>query len=590
LFAVTGGLAAPGIAAGIAAFAGGTAATAVAAALFSSTLAVTTIFGVGGGSLAAYKMQRRTQGLTEFTFCKDTGKESKSKDDADDAVEAELFSTICLSGWLRDRFDFQRPWGRTPSYPRLTDRLELLERFYSIYRPDHVAKILETWKGEEKELWELLREKYGRSPDNLFPLDEGPRFQGALTLEQREVVDQQFVELGYTTLPAAKSGQPTPFERMRVGWKRRMQEPQKVSQCWRETPARIQERSSMLPVDSLHGPHLLGTSHASSFTDGASAASSGLESESTTECMTPDNREDSNDSPSQPKHLSTVWDYEANYGGEMYTIRWESELLTELCDSVADLAFDLVSSGSAQILKHTALSTLLAAVAWPYALVNAANMIDGTWTLAVERADEAGKELARSLLMSRAGHRPVTLVGFSFGARAIYSCLKELARYQEKWEDYQERNESQSYVQPAAMPVDVDEHSDEFYRYMREPASIVEDVILMGMPNHLSLSSWIACRQVVAGRLVHCFSQKDLILSLMFQFKRFGLKPVCGTVPVAVPGVENIDVTDLVQGHQDYCLVAGDILKRVRHCQPFRSRPTLVFVPDLATASGSSDV
>lgn len=47
----------------------------------------------------------------------------------------------------------------------------------------------------------------------------------------------------------------------------------------------------------------------------------------------------------------------------------------------------------------------------------------------------------------------------------------------------------------------------------------------MGLPNHLSLSSWEACRQVVAGRVVNCFSQKDLILSLMFQYKKFGLKP-----------------------------------------------------------------
>jgi hypothetical protein len=31
-----------------------------------------------------------------------------------------------------------------------------------------------------------------------------------------------------------------------------------------------------------------------------------------------------------PKHLLTVWDYHANYGGELYTVRWEGELLMEL--------------------------------------------------------------------------------------------------------------------------------------------------------------------------------------------------------------------------------------------------------------------
>jgi hypothetical protein len=236
--------------------------------------------------------------------------------------------------------------------------------------------------------------------------------------------------------------------------------------------------------------------------------------------------------------------------------------MIELCDSVADLAFELVSGGTAQILKHTALSTIMSAIAWPYALVNAANMIDGTWTLAVERSDEAGRELARSLLFSRAGHRPVTLIGFSFGARAIYACLKELAHCQEIWE----KNNSDGADNINRCDK---HHGSNLYTRMREPASIVEDVILMGLPNHLSLSSWSACRQIVAGRLVHCFSQKDLILSLMFQFKRLGLKPVCGTCPVNVSGVENIDVSDLVSAHQDYCLVAGTILKRVRHGQPF---------------------
>ena len=45
---------------------------------------------------------------------------------------------------------------------------------------------------------------------------------------------------------------------------------------------------------------------------------------------------------------------------------------------------------------------------------------------------------------------------------------------------------------------------------------------------------------------------------------------VCGTCTVDVPGVENFDVSDLVSGHQDYCLITGDILKRVRLDQPFR--------------------
>ncbi len=50
--------------------------------------------------LLGYKMHRRTKGLTEFDFQKE-GSIKKS--------EAELFSTVCISGWLRDSRDFQRP-------------------------------------------------------------------------------------------------------------------------------------------------------------------------------------------------------------------------------------------------------------------------------------------------------------------------------------------------------------------------------------------------------------------------------------------------------------------------------------------------
>ena len=46
-------------------------------------------------------MHRRTKGLTEFNF----HKEAVAGKDTD----AELFSTVCISGWLRDARDFQRP-------------------------------------------------------------------------------------------------------------------------------------------------------------------------------------------------------------------------------------------------------------------------------------------------------------------------------------------------------------------------------------------------------------------------------------------------------------------------------------------------
>ena len=324
LFAVTGGLAAPGIAAGVAALAGGGAAvTAAATAVFTSTAAVTAIFGVGGGSLAAYKMQRRTQGLTSFEFHKESG---------DDCVD--LFLTVAISGWLRDECDFQRPWGVLPSNPSIQDRLELLERFYAVHSPDHVSKckkILQSWQGEEEQLWRLLRDKYGRDPSSLFPL-AGPRQRYGLTLEQKETIDLLFVELGYVVKPTSAESiheqhqqLPTPLGRVRMSWKMRHNELQPSG------PLSIGNSSGLqLGKDSLHGPHSLekDTSFGASMSGAdsvSSFSSSGIDRASSAMSSTNGSRDEGNEKSTIPKHISTVWDYSSYYGGELYTVKWEGE-------------------------------------------------------------------------------------------------------------------------------------------------------------------------------------------------------------------------------------------------------------------------
>lgn len=540
----------------------GSAAAATAALVtLTSTAVVTTIFGVGGGSLAAYKMQRRTQGLTEFEFTREAGQEvSSTASHTESKPEAELFTTICISGWLRDAHDFQRPWGIHPSKPRLRDPLELLQRFYYVLRPDYVAncpKILNRWKGEEDKLWKVLRQKYGRDPDSLFPLPNGPRLEGDLTVEQQEVLDLIFVELGYNSIAPSKEtsqcdgssdGIESKFDR---GSSERKSIPSEAA----VRPTLALERWQNNKTSEHTRVGAMG--QRSSSPSRSTVSSDGDEIRLQTEAL---------------RHLETVWDFSATYAGELYTVRWESNLLRKICECVMDLAMDLVTGATRHILKQTVLSTLLAAVIWPSYVMNVANLIDEDWTLAVERADEAGKELAKTLLLSRVGQRPVTLLGYSFGARVVYSCLKELARLQDEWAEYREEKES-SRVRTA-----VQQHRfaklERQFNGMREPCSIVEDAIIMGLPNHLSVSSWRACRLVVAGRLVNCYSTKDLILSLMFQAKRFSpgvqtiLKPVCGTCSVNEAGVENVDVSDLVQGHQDYCLVIGKILQRVKLGEP----------------------
>lgn len=213
----------------------------------------------------------------------------------------------------------------------------------------------------------------------------------------------------------------------------------------------------------------------------------------------------------------------------------------------------------------------MVACSLPMAVLAAANKIDSTWTLACNRADEAGKGLAKTLLEASSGNRPVTLIGFSMGARVIFSCLVELGKEQIEWEKRRVEKAEMTKKPKRDSKAGKAEAESETDTPIREPASIVQDVILMGLPFHLDKASWEICRQVVAGRLVNCYIPKDLVLLYIFNVNRLStdvLSPVCGTSPVRVPGVENYNVKKYVAGHNEYCGYAGEVLRHIQLNQP----------------------
>jgi pimeloyl-ACP methyl ester carboxylesterase len=70
----------------------------------------------------------------------------------------------------------------------------------------------------------------------------------------------------------------------------------------------------------------------------------------------------------------------------------------------------------------------MASLQAPILLTKLSYLLDNPWSVSIARADAAGLILADSLIDRNLGLRPVTLVGFSLGARVIYAALKELAR------------------------------------------------------------------------------------------------------------------------------------------------------------------
>ncbi|KAF9089870.1 hypothetical protein BGX27_002383 [Mortierella sp. AM989] len=202
--------------------------------------------------------------------------------------------------------------------------------------------------------------------------------------------------------------------------------------------------------------------------------------------------------------------------GDHFALLWEPEMLMQLGNAIRLLATEVITLTAQEILKHTLLSALLSALAWPMALTRLGYLIDNPWSIALDRAKLAGLVLADSLLMrSYLGFRPVTLVGYSLGARVIFYCLLELGRL------------------------------DAF--------GIVENAYLFGAPITASETQWRQARSAVAGEFVNGFLRNDWVLGFLFRATTGGLGTVAGLRPIDnVPGLNNMDLTSHVEGHLDY--------------------------------------
>lgn len=207
---------------------------------------------------------------------------------------------------------------------------------------------------------------------------------------------------------------------------------------------------------------------------------------------------------------------------EVFALRWELEALIEMGKSLESMVSSVAwTVATREIIVRTAFASLMFAM-WPIAL---AGIVDNPFSVAKSRADKAGLVLADALINKAQGERPVTLIGYSMGARLIYSCLTSLA-------------ECRAF-------------------------GLVESVVLIGTPAPSDASVWRAIRSVVAGRLVNVYSEKDFVLAYLYrtssiQFGVAGLEEVEN-----VKGVENVDVTAIVSGHMRYPRLIGTILENI---------------------------
>uniref|UniRef100_A0A670Z8J8 Transmembrane and coiled-coil domains 4 n=1 Tax=Pseudonaja textilis TaxID=8673 RepID=A0A670Z8J8_PSETE len=212
---------------------------------------------------------------------------------------------------------------------------------------------------------------------------------------------------------------------------------------------------------------------------------------------------------------------------EQYCLAWESKYLLELGSALDTLWNGLVNMVAQEALKYTVLAGIVTALTWPASLLAVAGVIDNPWGVCLHRSTEVGKHLAQILLSRRQGKRPVTLVGFSLGARVIYFCLQEMAKE-------------------------------------KDCEGIVEDVVLLGAPVDGDPKSWKQITKVISGRIINGFCRGDWLLRFVYrtasiQLNVAGLQPVC----LDDRRMVNVDLSSIVNGHLDYMKQMDAILKAV---------------------------
>ncbi|KAI1456212.1 DUF726-domain-containing protein [Annulohypoxylon moriforme] len=212
-------------------------------------------------------------------------------------------------------------------------------------------------------------------------------------------------------------------------------------------------------------------------------------------------------------------------GQETFALRFELGALMNLGNALTSLVTSAAwSYAKSEIIKRTVFAALTAGL-WPLALLKARHLIDNPWYVANQRAQKAGEVLADALINKAQGERPVTLVGYSLGAKVVHVCLQQLAE--------------------------------------RKAFGLVENAIILGAPAPSNSADWRRIRSVVSGRVVNVYSTKDYILAFLsrtssIQFGVAGLSPILN-----VKGVENVEVGDLVNGHTLYRHATAPILKRI---------------------------
>ncbi len=117
----------------------------------------------------------------------------------------------------------------------------------------------------------------------------------------------------------------------------------------------------------------------------------------------------------------------------------------------------------------------------------------------------------------------MTLIGFSLGARVVFEALNALSQ-------------------------------DDANR-------AIDTVMLLGGAIDSDAPGWKQLQRRCGGPVVNAFSTNDDVLGMVYPFSEGSC--AAGSGPIRQPGILDVDVTDIVGGHEDYERKMPAVLDRI---------------------------
>ncbi|CAK9786616.1 DUF726-domain-containing protein [Cutaneotrichosporon oleaginosum] len=220
-------------------------------------------------------------------------------------------------------------------------------------------------------------------------------------------------------------------------------------------------------------------------------------------------------------------------GRDVYVLRYEPEIMLSTGRDLESWVMTRVKSMAAtEVVKRTVLSAYYAAIALPISVYKLSTLaLDNSWSASSQKAVKAGRLLGEVLVQRVQGERPVTLIGTSVGALTVLHALLYLSE--------------------------------------QETPQLVDSVFLVSLPSAPTTAEWAAVRRVTARRVVNAWCGSDFVLASIVRLHEVvsrgvtGNNGVCvaGLGPVQQPGVEDMDLSEVLGGHSEINTKMGEVLQ-----------------------------